>query len=125
MDQEYQAGCGCYRGRKARWIEPSVLYLLWQGERHGYELMNDLPDVGFLNGPADPGAVYRMLRHLEDNGLVESEWDTTGSGPAKRLYTITGVGKQSLMMWLETLKSHYHALSDFIHKLESLQEENK
>lgn len=125
MNDNLQAGCGCYRGRKARWIEPSVLYLLWQGERHGYELMNDLPGVGFLNGPADPGAVYRMLRHLEDNGLVESEWDTTGSGPAKRLYTITTLGKESLMLWLETLRSQSDALFEFIHKLEKLERDSK
>ncbi len=114
-------GCGCYRGRRARWIEPSILYLLWEHSRHGYELMNDLPTVGFFDETADPGAIYRMLRHLEDNKMVESEWDTSGSGPAKRLYTITQNGRDNLMLWFETLKSHQTALNDFIEKIKDLK----
>lgn len=113
--------CTCYNERQSRWVEPSVLYLLWYKARHGYELMADLPNLGFIKGAADPGSVYRMLRHLEENGLVKSEWDTTGSGPAKRLYTITSMGREHLMHWRDALAQRKKALAMFLKKIQGLE----
>ncbi len=116
-----QVPCTCYNERQSRWVEPSVLYLLWYKAKHGYELMVDLPHLGFIKGAADPGSVYRMLRHLEENGLVESEWDTTGTGPAKRLYTITNAGREHLMNWRNALVQRKKALEVFLKKIRGLE----
>jgi poly-beta-hydroxybutyrate-responsive repressor len=115
-----QRGCGCYQERQSRWVEPSVLYLLLKKSKHGYELMSELPEFGFISGPVDPGAVYRTLRHLEEVGLVKSEWDTSGSGPAKRLYTLTEPGKKHLQLWADSLRDRRNALNDFIEKLDDV-----
>ena len=88
-------------------MEPSILFLLMEKPRHGYELMSALPELGFISGPADPGAVYRTLRHLEKAGLVASVWDTSHSGAAKRLYTITAAGKRHLGLWAESLRRRW------------------
>jgi len=125
MPKGYGRGCGCYQGRRTRWIEPSILYLLWEESRHGYDLMNDLPELGFITEQADPGAIYRTLRHLEDNGLVISEWDTSGSGPAKRSYTITDLGKENLIRWSETLRLHKNALDAFLEKIKIIARKQK
>ena len=37
----------------------------------------------------DVGNLYRVLRALEEQGLVTSEWDETLPGPAKRTYELT------------------------------------
>jgi len=118
-----QIGCECYRERQNRWVEPTVLYLLWRRSMHGYEIMAELPGFGFLNAPADTGAIYRTLRHLEKVGLVTSEWDTTGSGPAKRRYTITEQGKKHLHLWAESLHKRRKALDDFLKRIDALFEE--
>ena len=39
--------------------------------------INDLHELGFINGSADPGAVYRTLRHLDEHGFLKSDWDTS------------------------------------------------
>ena len=31
---------------------------------------------------------------LETNGFITSEWDTTGNGPARRIYSITPLGRR-------------------------------
>lgn len=118
--KQYQGGCGCFNQRQQRHVEPSILFLLWQRPRHGYELMADLPELGFFQGNADPGAVYRMLRHLEEFELVTSAWDTTGSGPAKRLYTVTDAGKKQLQQWQQSLIERRDALEHFINSMNSL-----
>ena len=103
-------------------MEPSLLLLLWNNPRHGYDLLNALPNFGFLRGAADPAAVYRTLRHMEDYGLVKSEWDTSGSGPAKRLYTITDDGKNYLNTWVDVLGQRRDALSAFLNKFNKVSD---
>ena len=112
--------CSCYRARHSRWIEPSILYLLCKRPRHGYELMGELPELGFVENSVDAGAVYRMLRHLEENGFVRSQWDTSGSGPAKRLYTITTAGRDHLGIWADLLQRRAQALQLFVGELDAL-----
>lgn len=62
-------------------VLPFILLLLSKVSLHGYELSQKLETFGFK--ALDQGNLYRMLRQLEKDELVSSEWDTTGSGPAK------------------------------------------
>jgi poly-beta-hydroxybutyrate-responsive repressor len=94
--------------------------LLWQEKKHGYELMTQIPELGFIHGSPDPGAIYRTLRHLEESGLVLSEWDTTGPGPAKRIYSLTELGRDHLQLWSESLRQRRNALDAFLQKLDNL-----
>jgi len=120
MRERNRRGCGCYKERYNRWLEPSILYLLLDGKKHGYELMSELPSLGFVSNPVDPGAIYRTLRHMEDVGLVESEWDTGGSGPAKRIYLLTALGKDQLKLWAEELENRRNALDAFLQKIKAV-----
>ena len=49
------------------------------------------------------GAVYRALHRLEANGYVTSSWDTSGSGPARRLCTLTPSGYEHLAEWVDVM----------------------
>ncbi|RPI00516.1 MAG: PadR family transcriptional regulator [Calditrichaeota bacterium] len=120
-NQPRKQGCRCYDERQSRWVEPSILYLLWSKPNHGYDLMISLPELGFFTGSADPGAIYRTLHHLEHVGLVSSNWDNTGSGPAKRLYTITELGQDHLRLWTAALRKRMHAIDSFIQKVQELE----
>ena len=113
--------CSCHSERRQRWVEPSILYTLWDGPKHGYDIMNALPDLGFVRDTADPGAIYRALRTMEENRLVQSEWDTTGVGPAKRIYELTRDGREHLACWLDALKERRDSLNSFIERIENLQ----
>ena len=87
---------------------------------HGYEIMSALPQLGFVRGNADPGAVYRTLRTMEENNLVRSRWDTSGAGPAKRVYVLSEEGRAHLRCWLRALKERRDALDAFILRIEQL-----
>jgi DNA-binding PadR family transcriptional regulator len=47
----------------------------------------------------DLGNLYRLLRALESDGVVESEWRADLPGPTKRTYQLTGVREQLLDQW--------------------------
>lgn len=47
------------------------------------------------------GALYPVLRSLENSGLLSSQVDPSISGPPRRYYRITSTGKETLQHWAE------------------------
>jgi len=47
------------------------------------------------------GALYPVLRSLENSGLLESRVDPSVSGPPRRYYRITTSGQETLESWIE------------------------
>lgn len=97
-----------------RYIQSSILMALKIRSSYGYELIKGISQFGFVEGQAPPGMIYRHLRDLEENGLVSSEWQTQGTGPAKRVYHLTPEGSEVLDFWIEYMKNHVEKLLNFI-----------
>jgi DNA-binding PadR family transcriptional regulator len=95
-----------------RWLEPFVLMALANGDAHGYAIVSALTEVGISLGPADVGQVYRTLRDLEQAGQVASTW-ATGSGAARRDYTITERGSLALDEWAAVMKERQRLIAEF------------
>jgi PadR family transcriptional regulator, regulatory protein PadR len=108
-------------GRQERYIQPSILLGLLRKESYGYELIQNIQKFGFVEGNAPPGMIYRHLRQLEQDGLVLSTWETEGSGPAKRVYTLTDEGKELLAIWIDYLRKQAKNIEAFINYFESLE----
>jgi PadR family transcriptional regulator PadR len=60
--------------------------------KYGYSLINELAEQG-LN--IDQGTLYPLLRRLEADGLLQSQWNTAGSRP-RRYYVISPSGADLL-----------------------------
>ncbi len=71
--------------------------------RYGYSLIQRLAERGL---DVEEGTLYPLLRRLEKQGLLESEWDTSESRPRK-YYTISAAGRKVLaalmVEWDETV----------------------
>src|SRR5215470_14861019 len=80
--------------RVERFTEPALLLLLRERPAHGYDLLERLPE---LTGDqrVEMGNLYRLLRGLEDEGLVSSDW-----ADGKRTYTLTEAGRALLDQWV-------------------------
>ncbi|MEH7177410.1 poly-beta-hydroxybutyrate-responsive repressor [Neobacillus vireti] len=92
-------------------VLPFILLLLSRMSLHGYELSQKLQTFGFKT--IDQGNLYRLLRQLEKEELVSSEWDTNGSGPAKRRYSVTQAGITYLKGYANQLESYQSMLDQF------------
>ncbi|AXN41285.1 poly-beta-hydroxybutyrate-responsive repressor [Peribacillus butanolivorans] len=101
-------------------IMPFILLLLSGFSLHGYELIQKLQNFGFQT--LDQGNLYRLLRKLEQDNLVSSEWDTTGSGPAKRKYSITDAGVAYLRTHATHLENYQSMLDQFFRMYSSFLE---
>jgi PadR family transcriptional regulator PadR len=85
---------------------------------HGYELIDRLPEVAGAESRVDVGNLYRLLRGLEDEGVVTSEWSADLPGPAKRTYELTDEGRRLLDRWAESLREAQGVLSKFLERYE-------
>ena len=105
------------RARVERFVEPSLLLLLRERPLHGYELLERIPELG-VEGRVDIGNLYRLLRALEDEGLVRSEWSADLPGPAKRTYELTADGRRLLDHWAEALRRSQERTALFLARYE-------
>ena len=104
--------------RVERFVEPSLLLLLRERPLHGYELLERLPELG-VEGRVDIGNLYRLLRALEEEGLVSSEWSDELPGPAKRTYELTAEGRRVLDTWAEALTRASATIATFLDRYEA------
>ena len=61
-------------------------------EQYGYSLLKLLADKGL---DIDQGTLYPLLRRLESQSLLSSDWNTEGSRP-RRYYVISPKGQEIL-----------------------------
>ena len=105
------------RARVERFGEPALLLLLAERPAHGYELLEQLPE---LTGERriDMGNLYRVLRALEDDRVVTSEWRDDAPGPSKRIYELTDEGRRLLDGWAQALRANQELVSSFLDRYE-------
>jgi len=96
----------CHGGNLERFIRPLLLAHLARNPegRHGYAFLADVALAQTLT-PA-PSGVYRALRSLEDESMVEGHTDHGSEGPARRVYRLTEGGRSCLAVWATTLREY-------------------
>lgn len=86
-------------------IELLVLSLLSEKDRYGYELVEDISS--HIN--ISEGTIYPLLRRLKSDGYVETYLEESQSGPPRKYYKLTDIGRKSkkdqLDEWDEFIKS--------------------
>jgi PadR family transcriptional regulator, regulatory protein PadR len=107
------------RARVERFVEPALLLLLRERPMHGYELLDRLPEVAGAHVRVDVGNVYRVLRALEEEGIVTSEWSADLPGPAKRTYELTDAGRRLLDRWADSLSQARDVIEAFLARYET------
>jgi len=70
---------------------------------YGYQI-GKLVGAGENEVMVKQGAIYPVLRSLENNGLLSSEREASKDGPPRRYYRVTEAGTEILQDWLEMWK---------------------
>jgi DNA-binding PadR family transcriptional regulator len=78
-------------------------------EKYGYALIRSLAEKGL---DIDQGTLYPLLRRLESQGLLQSEWNVEGSRP-RRYYVISPEGSRILV----NLTGEWRNLTNVMEKL--------
>ncbi len=107
--------CACSGKTLARLVQPAVMALLAREPVHGYRLVQQLQEMAMFRGhPPDPTGLYRMLKSMEDRGLLTSTWDQADRGVGKRQYKLTRSGRACLRRWSKTLAEYKNALTEIV-----------
>jgi len=78
-------------------------------EKYGYSLISSLAEKGL---DIEQGTLYPLLRRLEEQGLLQSEWNVEGSRP-RRYYQISPEGANTL----QELTEDWRNLTEVMEKL--------
>jgi len=86
-------------------------------EQYGYSLLKLLSDQGL---ELDQGTLYPLLRRLESQGLLSSDWNTEGSRP-RRYYVISPKGQEVLPRLKEEWNGIVSMMENMLNNNESVK----
>jgi PadR family transcriptional regulator PadR len=71
-----------------------VLAMVGDKERYGFELVHALGSIdGMVTGE---GTIYPLLARLRRQGLMETTWRESATGPPRRYYRLAPAGREAL-----------------------------
>jgi len=79
-------------------------------EEYGYSLLKALSDKGM---EIDQSTLYPLLRRLESQGLLQSDWRIADEARPRRYYVISAQGKAVLAK----LKKEWSAMAETMQKM--------
>ena len=75
-------------------LEHCVLAVMRQRESYAFEIVRVLSDAGGL--VTSEGTIYPLLARLRREGLVQTTWRESDSGPPRRYYRLTDEGHRAI-----------------------------
>lgn len=81
-----------------------------QVPQYGYSLKQALADGGF---PVEEGTLYPLLRRLEAQGWLASEWDTTHA-PPRRYYRLDSDGVRAFEALAQAWREQVQVIGGFL-----------
>ena len=75
-------------------LEGCVLEIISHGETYGYEITQQLRELGFSD--VVEGTVYTITTRLEKNNLVNMEKKPSTMGPPRKFYRLNEAGQHKL-----------------------------
>ncbi len=75
-------------------LEGCVLEIISRGETYGYEITQQLREIGFTD--VVEGTVYTITMRLEKNNLVNITKKASTKGPPRKFYTLNEAGQEHL-----------------------------
>ncbi|QDP39202.1 PadR family transcriptional regulator [Radiobacillus deserti] len=80
-------------------LEGCVLEIISRGETYGYEITQQLRELGFTD--VVEGTVYTITMRLEKHNLVNIEKKKSTVGPPRKFYTLNKAGQEQLEVFWE------------------------
>lgn len=83
-------------------LEYCILHIISRGEIYASEILNELIEARIM---VVEGTLYPLLTRLKNSGLLDYKWVESASGPPRKYYILTDMGKEFLIglqqTWLE------------------------
>ena len=77
-----------------------LLLLLAQRKAYPYEIKAAIKEMSRDTINADENSIYRSLNRLADSGIVDSEIVPSETGPSRRYFFLTDLGRELLIRFI-------------------------
>jgi len=95
-------------------LQYCVLALLADEERYGFDLVRSLAETDGM--VTSEGTIYPLLSRLRRDGLVETTWRESTSGPPRRYYKLTAAGRAALAAFRDEWERFRDAVDHFVER---------
>jgi PadR family transcriptional regulator PadR len=86
-----------------------ILAVLQSGPEHGYAIIDQIKQRSEGSFALPEGTIYPVLHRLEREGLLSSTWSEV-AGRRRRVYELTGAGRESLRVRQEDWRQFARAM---------------
>jgi PadR family transcriptional regulator, regulatory protein PadR len=96
-----------------------ILASLADEPRHGYAIAREIARRSDALITLGEGSLYPALMALEREGLITGEWQTppTGSGPARKVYSLTDAGRSELSRRAQEVRALAQAIVQLLREV--------
>jgi len=91
-------------------LEFCILHIISRGEVYASDMLDELTSARIM---VVEGTLYPLLTRLKNAGLLDYKWVESTSGPPRKYYLLTELGRTSLTALNET----WVELSDSVHSI--------
>jgi PadR family transcriptional regulator, regulatory protein PadR len=77
-----------------------LLLLLANRKAYPYEIKSAITEMSHATINADENSIYRALNRLAESGIVDSEVTPSGTGPSRRYFFLTRLGRELLTRFI-------------------------
>lgn len=88
-------------------LEFCILHIISRGEIYASDMLDELTSARIM---VVEGTLYPLLTRLKNAGLLDYKWVESTSGPPRKYYMLTELGRNSL----ESLNETWQELSDSV-----------
>ncbi len=93
--------------------KPMVLALLFSGESYGYQILQRVRRVSGGELEWSSAMLYPVLRRMEKDGLIRSEWRVSDENRMRKYYRLTDLGRKEF----ETEKARWLSVQSALRKV--------
>jgi PadR family transcriptional regulator PadR len=96
-------------------LEFCILHIISRGEIYASDMLEELTSARIM---VVEGTLYPLLTRLKNAGLLDYKWVESTSGPPRKYYLLTDLGRTSLESLNETWQELAESVTSIIEKVE-------
>ena len=91
-------------------LEFCIMHIISRGEVYASDMLDELTSAKIM---VVEGTLYPLLTRLKNSGLLDYKWVESSSGPPRKYYILTDMGKQ----FLDEMQQTWVELSDSVNTI--------
>lgn len=96
-------------------LEFCILHIISRGEIYASDMLDELTSARIM---VVEGTLYPLLTRLKNAGLLDYKWVESTSGPPRKYYILTDLGRNSLEALTETWQELAESVNHIIGRTE-------